>query len=144
MKNDNFRETTIQKIVVNHFRQNQYIVIQQCIDNPVLFSDIRQCKTHEIFGIDVVAQKGKELWIIEVKGQTNGGIPASSSNFMTGIGQILSRITQIDDKINYGLAIPNNDSFSSSIKKFMHSPVFANLNLSLLLIQENKQVDFFN
>ncbi len=133
-------EKIIQNRIVSHFKTN-YTVIEQCVDDPIGFPDIKLCKTHSIFGIDVVAQKGDEMWIIEAKGETNGGLPATNAVFMSGIGQILSRITRIDERIHYGLAIPNTDYFATSVKKFINSPVLRTLNLYLILVSE--EIDFF-
>ena len=133
-------EKVIQNRIVSHFKTN-YMVIEQCVDDPTGFSDIKFCKTHPKFGIDVVAQKGEEMWIIEAKGETNGGLPATNAVFMSGIGQILSRITRIDERIHYGLAIPNTDYFATSVKKFINSPVLRTLNLYLILVSE--EIDFF-
>lgn len=133
----------MQKELVNFFRNSGFNVIEQCVDDPVKFSDISLCKTHEIFGIDVVAQNSDQLWITEVKGETEGGLPAATSVFMSGLGQIMSRITCIDDKIHYGLAVPNTEHFAPSIRKFINSPILERLNLSLILIEQNN-IDFIS
>ena len=113
------------------------------VDDPTQFTDIKNCKTHDVFGIDVVAQNSEELWITEVKGETNGGLPAATSTFMSGLGQILSRITRIDEKIHYGLAVPNTDNYATSVRKFVNSPILEKLNLSIILVQ-NDHMDFIS
>ena len=94
------------------------------------------------FGIDIVAQKGKELWIIEVKGQPRGGISSCTTIMMAGFGQILTRIKMVTDNIHYALAIPNTDCFAPSARKFINSPVLSLLNLSLILIQEDEKIEY--
>ena len=91
---DKNNEENIQQKLVSFFKNSGFNVIEQCVDDPVQFTNIDLCKTHDIFGIDVVAQNHEELWITEVKGETNGGLPAATSNFMTGLGQIMTRITR--------------------------------------------------
>jgi hypothetical protein len=130
-------EKELQKHLACRLEQDGYKVIQQCVDDPTKFADIDECKTHYIFGIDIVAQKNKELWIIEVKGQSNGGVASCSTFFMAGIGQILTRMTSFSEGIRYSLAIPNTDFFAPSVRKFMWSPVLPLLNLSIILIQDD-------
>ena len=140
---DKNNEKNIQQKLVSFFKNSGFNVIEQCVDDPVQFTNIDLCKTHDIFGIDVVAQNPEELWITEVKGETNGGLPAATSNFMTGLGQIMTRITRIDEKIHYGLAVPNTDYFATSVRKFINSPILEKLNLSIILV-ENDQIDFIS
>ena len=90
-------EKQLQNLLTRRLKKDGYQVIQQCIDDPNQFSDIRQCRTHSMFGIDIVAQNDNQLRIIEVKGQPKGGIASSSTIFMAGIGQILTRVTQISE-----------------------------------------------
>ena len=136
-------EEQTQRILVNYFAGQRYTVIERCIDDPTQFSDITRCRTHNIFGIDVVAQDRTELWVTEVKGETKGGLAACTATFMAGIGQILTRITRIDSRIHYALAVPNTDCFATSVRKFINSPVLPLLNLSFILVQEDGRVQFF-
>ena len=140
---ENYNEKNIQRKLVSFFKNSGYNVIQQCVDDPTQFTDIKNCKTHDVFGIDVVAQNSEELWITEVKGETNGGLPAATSTFMSGLGQILSRITRIDEKIHYGLAVPNTDNYATSVRKFVNSPILEKLNLSIIQVQ-NDHIDFIS
>ena len=136
-------EEQTQRILVNYFAGQRYTVIERCIDDPTQFSDITRCRTHNIFGIDVVAQDRTELWVTEVKGETKGGLAACTATFMAGMGQILTRITRIDSRIHYALAVPNTDCFATSVRKFINSPVLPLLNLSFILVQEDGRVQFF-
>jgi hypothetical protein len=135
-------EKILERILSNNFKQKGYQVINQCTDDPTKFEDILECKTHEFFGIDIVAQKDKELWVIEVKGQPKGGIPSSTTIMMAGVGQILTRIKLITNNIHYALAIPNTDCFAPSVRKFINSPIMSLLNLSLILIQDDGKIEF--
>lgn len=134
-------EKVLQEALVINFRQRDFEVIEQCVDDPTLVDDITKCATHEVFGIDVVAQKGRELWIMEVKGQPKGGVSSCSTIMMAGIGQILTRITKVSKDIHYALAIPNTHCFALSVRKFIDSPVMPLLNLSLVLIQEDGRIE---
>ena len=128
-------EKSVQKSLATWFKVNNYAVIEQCIDNPHLFNDITECRTHDIFGIDIVAKRNN-LWIIEVKGETKGGKAAAISNFYYGIGQIITRMSIISTSINYALAVPNTDNFAVPVKKFLDSPALQILNLLFLLHQQ--------
>ena len=130
-------EKELQKYLASSIERNGYKVIQQCVDDPTKFADIGECRTHSIFGIDIVAQKNNELWIIEVKGQPNGGVASCSTFFMAGIGQILTRMTSFSEGIHYSLAIPNTDCFAPSVRKLMGSPVLPLLKLSIILVQDD-------
>jgi len=123
-------------------KHDGYNVIQQCTDDPTTFTDITKCKTHEIFGIDIVAQKKDKLRIIEVKGQPKGGVASCSTFFMAGIGQILTRVTSVSENIYYSLAIPNTDCFAPSVRKFMENPILSLINLSIILILPDGSIEF--
>ena len=135
-------EKQAQRIIVNYFTGQRYRVIEGCINDPTRFSDIARCRTHDVFGIDVVAQNETDLWVTEVKGETKGGLAACTATFMAGIGQILTRMTRIDSRIHYALAIPNTDCFATSVRKFINSPVLPLLNLSFILVQEDGRIQF--
>ena len=132
-------EKELQNYLASSIERNGYKVIQQCVDDPTKFADIGECRTHSIFGIDIVAQKNNELWIIEVKGQPNGGVASCSTFFMAGIGQIFTRMTTcgFPEGIHYSLAVPNTDCFAPSVRKLMGSPALPRNNLSIILVQDD-------
>ena len=134
-------EKIVQKLLADSLRRQGYQVVEQCLDDPTEFDDITECATSNIFGIDVVAQKGDVLWVIEVKGQPKGGMASCYSIFMAGIAQILTRMTKVSGDIHYGLAIPNTDMFVPAARKFMRLPIMRLLNLSILLIQEDGSIE---
>ena len=136
-------EEHVQGIIVNYFAMRRYRVIERCIDDPTRFSDIAGCRTHDVFGIDVVAQNEMDLWVTEVKGETKGGLAACTATFMAGIGQILTRMTRIDSRIHYALAVPNTNCFATSVRKFIKSPVLPLLNLTIILVQDGN-VEFLS
>ena len=149
-------EKSVQKKLATWFKINSYAVIEQCIDNPFLFNDLTECRTHNIFGIDIVAKKNNkslvcisnnipsQMWIIEVKGETKGGKAAAISNFYYGIGQIITRMSVISTNVNYALAVPNTDNFATPVKKFLNSPALQILNLSIILVQPNGRPIFLD
>ena len=140
-------EKIVQKLLVSSLRRQGYQVVEQCLDDPTEFDDITECATSNIFGIDVVAQKGEVLWVIEVKGQPKGGTASCYSIFMAGIAQIMTRMTKLSGNIHYGLAIPNTDMFVPVARKFTRDhtgkerPFMRLLNLSILLIQEDGSIE---
>ena len=141
---DPIPEIEIQRILSDNYRVQGFRVINQCIDDPTEFDDITECRTHDTFGIDIVAQKGLELWLIEVKGQPKGGISSCTTIMMIGFGQILTRIKKVQEDIHYALAIPNTDCFAASVRKFIDSPVMSLLNLSLILVQKDGKIEILN
>ena len=130
-------ESIVQSSTVRSLERSGYTVIEQCVEDPTKFDDISLCKTHHMFGIDVVAQRGNELWIIEVKGKPRGGTASCSTIFMAGLGQVMTRISEIAPGIRYSVAVPNNPCFSQVVRKLIHSPVLKSLNLSVLLVQDD-------
>ena len=137
-------ERELQSKLASTLKHGGYKVIQQCTDDPTKFDDILMCRTHDVFGIDIVAQRNNELRIIEVKGQPKGGIPSCSTIFMAGIGQILTRVTSISENIHYSLAVPNTDCFAPSVRKFISSPILPAINLSIILILEDGRFESVN
>ena len=140
---DDFSEFCTQKRLVGWFQTKQHTVIERCIDDPILFNDITDCKTDDIFGIDIVAKLEADLWIVEVKGETKGGRSSATSNFHYGLGQIFTRMTSFGENIHYGLAVPNTDNFAFLVRKIMDSKVLGRLNLSLILVGK-KELVFIN
>jgi len=137
-------EKQLENSLASTLASDGYNVIHQCVDDPTKFDDIRNCTTHDVFGIDIVAQRTGVLWVIEVKGETKGGTAAGHATFMAGIGQILSRITVVSENIFYSLAVPNTDVFAPSVRKFRNSPVLQLLNLSIILIEEDESFRLIN
>ena len=147
-----FTEERVQAILANYFASKGYRVIEGCItkslwNDPTQFPDITKCRTHDIQGIDVVAQNSMELWVNEAKGETEGGLAACTSSFLQGIGQIIMRVapksfSNYRSRINYALAIPNTDYFATSARKFINSSALPLLNLKIILVQEDGNVEF--
>jgi hypothetical protein len=133
-----FREHSVQALLVKWFSEKGYRVIEQCVDDPSSVDDIQECATHPIWGIDVVAQKNDELWILEVKGEDKGGSASGDVNFSCGIGQLLSYMTRFDDKIHYGLVIPHpSRDFKRAIKRMGNSRAFEMLGMHLFLVEKD-------
>ncbi len=136
-KKSPFKESVVEGLLVDWFKNKGYKVITQCVDDPNKFDDITKCKTHTIWGIDIVAQKEEDLWIIEVKGEDIGGSASGSVNFASGLGQLMSYMTEFDDNIHYGLAIPYpSKDFKSTTKKMGKSKAFEELGVHLFLIEK--------
>ena len=141
---NHFSEEYTQEQLVKWFRAEDYTVIERCVDHPIIFDKINRCQTHETFGIDIVAKKDDDLWVIEVKGETKGGRSAAVSNFHYGLGQILTRMSDVSQNIHYGLAIPNSDNYATMVRKTLKSQALLLLNLSLILVQNEQNVVFVN
>jgi hypothetical protein len=135
-----FREQAVQETLCNWFENRGYVVVQRCIDDPISFDDIRNCKTSKVFGIDIVAQKGREKWVVEAKGETKGGTASGDVDLMCGVGQLFTYITKLDENIHYAIAIPNTAHFANALKKLRKSVAIVKLKLNLFLIGPNGTV----
>ena len=133
---DLITESEVVRDVVTWFEKLGFTVIERCTDDPVPFDDITKCSTHNFLGIDIVAKNGKEIWLIECKGETKGGLPACTATMLCGIGQVLTRIRNVSKDIYYALAVPNTDCFSTTARKFLKSPALPLLNMSILLTRD--------
>lgn len=98
--------------------------------------------------IDVVAKKGLEQWIVEVKGDYDGYTAQYNVNFDTGMGQILKSITKIDSNTKYAICIPFSRtergerlSYRLILPKYSKSVIFEMLNLHLILVRDDESVE---
>ena len=97
--------------------------------------------------VDIVAIKGKEKWIVEVKGDYDRNTAQYNVNFDTGVGQIIKSITEIDDNILYGICIPFSRterrerlSYRLVLSKYRKTLAFEKLNVCLILVRDDKSV----
>jgi len=135
-----FKEHQVVEVVRMWFEGQGFTVVEKCVDDPNLHDDITQCRTSGMFGIDIVAQKGAKKWIVEAKGETKGGTAAGDVDFMSGIGQLLGRITKIDENVNYAIAIPNTPHFTGALRRVKGSQAILALRLHLILVNRNGSV----
>jgi hypothetical protein len=98
--------------------------------------------------IDVIAKKGLEQWIIEVKGDYDKNTAQYNVNFDTGMGQILKSITKIDNNTKYAICIPfgrtergERLSYRLILPKYSKSVIFEVLNLHLVLVRDDESVE---
>ena len=98
--------------------------------------------------IDVVAKKGSECWVIEVKGDYDKNTAQYNVNFDTGIGQISKSITKIDSNTKYAMSIPISRterreklSYRLILPKYSKSIIFETLNLHLILVRDDQSVE---
>jgi len=134
-------ESLVQENLKKWFVSKGYKVVEKCIDDPTKIEDIKECRSHSIFGIDIVAQKGHEKWIIEVKGETKGGSASGDVDFCTGLGQLLSIMKKFDEDIHYGIAVPHpSKNFRNIIGRFSNSEAIKKLGLNLFLVRRDGAV----
>lgn len=91
--------------------------------------------------IDLVATKGGQPIIVEVKGEDKGGYTSAEMNFQTGFGQIISRM--IDTKARYALAIPITNHYLRVLQKYKNSFGLLRLDCGFFLIHEGGDVGPF-
>lgn len=135
-----FRERDVQEVLCEWFENRGYVVVQKCLDDPTSFDDIRKCRTSAIFGIDIVAQKGNEKWIVEAKGETKGGAASGYVDLMCGVGQLLTYMKKIDEDLHYAIAIPKTPHFANALKKLRKSAAIVKLKLNLFLVNPDGKV----
>jgi len=98
--------------------------------------------------VDLIAEKGNEEWIIEVKGDYDRNTAQYNVNFDTGMGQILKSITKVDNQTKYAICIPFSRtergeklSYRLILKKYSKSVVFELLNIHVILIRDDESVE---
>jgi len=101
--------------------------------------------------VDLIAKKGDEEWIIEVKGDYDSGTEQYNVNFDTGMGQILKSILRQNEKTKYAICIPFSRtergeklSYRLILKKYSKSIVFKLLNISIILVRDDESVELIH
>jgi len=129
------KESRVQAIITKWFRDKRYDV-----DENTYFNTENK--------IDVVAKKGSECWVIEVKGDCDKNTAQYNVNFDTGIGQISKSITKIDSNTKYAMSIPISRterreklSYRLILPKYSKSIIFETLNLHLILVRDDQSVE---
>ena len=112
-----FREHDVLAIVIKHLKENGWQVKEQVKINGG--------------SIDIGADKGPEIFLIEAKGEDKGGYTSAEMNFQMGLGQLMSRMKYQNAK--YGLAIPLTRDFIKVLQKYQGSFAFEKLNIYLFL-----------
>lgn len=115
------------------------------------FEALENVKINSENKVDLIAKKGDEEWIIEVKGDYDKRTEQYYVNFDTGMGQILKSITKQDDKTRYAICIPFSRtergeklSYRLILKKYSKSIVFELLNIYLILIRDDESVELIH
>jgi hypothetical protein len=65
---------------------------------------------------DLLATRGGETWLIEVKGEDTGGYTSAEMALQMGFGQLLSRMAE--PSWLYGLALPDTPDFRRALAKY--------------------------
>lgn len=87
-------------------------------------------------GIDILASKGKQKWIIEVKG--DGRYPQMQRNFFLNLlGAIILRIKNRDDK--YSIALPNSPNYAR-LWNCLSAEVKKRLSITILFVNKTGNV----
>lgn len=122
-----FTEDNVQSILTNYLRKQGY-EINTRVPCPSGY-------------IDLVATKGGQSIIVEVKGEDQGGYTSAEMNFQMGFGQIISRM--IDPKARYALAIPITNHYLRVLRKYRDSFGLMRLDCSFFLIHEDGDVESY-
>jgi hypothetical protein len=87
-------------------------------------------------GIDIDAQRGRDRWIIEAKGEAPAG-PQQVNYFLNALGEVVQRMN--DPNAAYGLALPANRQYRGLVERL---PLLAHqrLSLTVLFVDESGQV----
>ncbi len=139
-----FKEERIQETIANWFRQKGYFVVEKCVDDPLQVKDIRKCRTSTVFGIDIVAQKEGQIWIVEVKGETRGGTASGDVDFYSCLGQLLRHMKLFTPDVHYGIGIPNTPHFHPALLRIKGSKAIEVLGINLILVSDAGHVELLN
>jgi len=85
--------------------------------------------------IDVGAEKGGKILLIEAKGEDKGGYTSAEMNFQIGLGQIMSRMKHRDSE--YGIAFPITRDFVKVLRKYHGSFAFEKLGIYFLPVSKD-------
>lgn len=128
------QENEVQNILMEWFKNQEYEVSEE----------IRGPAGNKV---DIIARKGEEKWIIEVKGDYESQAQYYV-NFNTMMGQLLRSITTLHPQVYYAIAIPfsktergETDSYRSILKQYSKSLVFESLTITLILVRDDWSID---
>ena len=116
-----FREHEVLAILVKYLKENGWKVKEQ----------IRV----EGGSIDIGAEKGGKILLIEAKGEDRGGYTSAEMNFQMGLGQVMSRMKHREAE--YGLAFPFTKDFTKALRKYKGSFAFEKLGIYLLPVKRD-------
>lgn len=98
--------------------------------------------------IDLVAISDKDSWFVEIKGDYDKNLSQYTTNFDTGIGQLIKSITTVKHGVNFALCIPISRtdqlmklSYRTILPKYAKSIAFEQLNIHLLLVRNDNTVE---
>ncbi|MGY3531159.1 hypothetical protein [Bradyrhizobium sp. USDA 4452] len=87
-------------------------------------------------GIDIVASRGNEKWIIECKG--TGSLPPMQNNYFVGvIGELMQRMT--DDRAKHSIAFPDVPKFRRLWSE-LPEMVKDRLKVTALFVSDNDEI----
>ncbi|MCW4038678.1 MAG: hypothetical protein NWF13_08100 [Candidatus Bathyarchaeota archaeon] len=93
-------------------------------------------------GVDLIAKRSDELWLVEAKGERKRKAGYSVA-INVAFGQLISRIKIFDhdEKIHYAISLPYPlGHFEVPLKRFADSQALSILKIHLFLIHENGEV----
>lgn len=129
------REEGVQEIIKNWLKRSRFEVSENL-------------RINSGNKVDLMAKKGNEEWIIEVKGDYDRNTAQYNVNFDTGMGQILKSITTLNNEIRYAISIPFSRtergeklSYRLILKKYSKSIVFEVLNIHVILVRDDESVE---
>lgn len=107
---------------------------QSCCECPYLRDEF-QGRQH---GIDIVARRNAETWIVEVKGVRPSRGASYNQAFYESIAQTILNMKTIEPNTHYAIALPAAKRYLNLLKKLLISAAFRELNLHVLLLREDQ------
>lgn len=138
-------EKNVEEKLVGWFRDHGHKVCVHCNVDPTDFlSCHEECSSFEkvgkVTGVDLVARKPGEVWVVEVKGE--GGSSADYEvNLADALFQILRRMGSLDPRINYAIALPwpsweyAKHDYNRELGKLAGSAPLKQIPLKLILVE---------
>jgi len=128
-------EATVQRVLTNWFEERGF----EALDSSGGDSESK---------VDLVVKKGKEKWIVEVKGDYDRQTAQYSVNFDTGMGQILKSLTSLGNETKYAICVPftrtergERLSYRLILGKYSRSIAFEVLGIHIILVRDDESVE---
>ncbi|MFA5628783.1 MAG: hypothetical protein WC958_00755 [Dehalococcoidales bacterium] len=127
-KENPFTESAIQYMLTNYFKTQNYKISTEV-----------PCKSGKI---DLIIEKNGEKTIVEIKGEDRGGYVSAEMNFLIGVGQIISRMT--DTNASHALAIPLTEDYIKVLRKNLCGFGWHKLDIKFYLVCNNGNVSLYD
>lgn len=137
---EEMNESSLEERVARDFAERGYCVCRGCTSTPPI--DCEECpyesgRKEGQRGIDLVARKEKETWIIECKGVRPSGNHTMA--FYEAIAQTVLNMKVVNSTVRYAIALPGATRYLSLLEKLSRSEARRILNIHVLLLERARK-----